>query len=413
MVRIVTKLTTALAVFCGMCFSTDTQTESIATYYSNCPLVFIGKVLEKRVLGDSILVTFQMQTMLKNETTNIDSISLCIPPHIWRSVPSNPEDRLTGTVILELNEEYLIFSNKRNEIECCGSIGNGYYLLYPFNDYYCHTNLWDIFFTESILTEDDLASLQAGETLDTNYHYRVNLHLPISDEIIGFDLAPDNEHYRVSSEICTFDGLRAWVTYTRRSRRYLYCRDANDIRVTLLSNNRPALYLIGTIDRFESNRFYLDLYVTRPILENTSKVTEYLDSLEAEPTIFDIEIYFELPCLGRINIGTAQFFVEDNTYRMYFIGEPVAYPPSSTLPTAVMPDCRYLVMQISYLGIHDNEPDYIAFELNTISEGFQSDIPFNLYDQCIQTGSLNGNVYIIDDYASDARWLCFYEITVQ
>lgn len=408
------KLIIISAILCGVCFSSDTQTESIATSYSNYPLVFIGEVLEKRILDESIIVTFQMHTILKNETTNNDTISLCVPPHVWRSVPSNPEDRLTGTVVFEVNEEYLVFSNERNEIECCGSIGNGYYLLYPFNDYYCHTNFWNTFFKESILIDDDLTSIQAGDSIEVNYHYRVNLHLPISDEVIEFDLAPDGEHYRVSSEINTLDGLRAWVTYTRRSRRYLYCRDANDIRVTLLNNdNRPALYLIGTIDRYESNRFYLNLYITRPILENTMKVTEYLDSLRAEPTIFNIDLYFELPYLGRINIGTAKFSYEDNTYRIYFTDEAIAYPPTSALPTAVTPDCRYLVMQISYLGIHDGEPDYIAFECNAIPEDFHSDIPFNLYDQCIQAGSLKGNVYIIDDFTSDAKWLCFYEIAVQ
>jgi hypothetical protein len=392
----------------------ESPPESIEDLFQRCPLVIIGDILEVDSTDDTLSIEFLITDIIKFEMPYSDTLHLQIPLHFWRTEPEHHADYACGLIGFKVADQYLMFADSTYRILCCGSRGRGFYLLYPFNDYYHIHRFWDVLFEEDILTDSDLIRLQNRQPLEMINEYRAVLSFPLNDKTIDFTITRDDDGFIANSDLICIDGLHSSVRFNRRNKQYLYCRDANDVTVTLTSDSRSVLRLVGSITQYENDCLHLELFPIKPFVENTSDLYDYIRTDRIEPVVFDIEMYLDIHPFGRIPCSSARFIVSSNDYEMYLNGEKTAYLFHSRFsPLALKPDCRYLIMQKSYLGMVDGESDFIVFEIDCIPENFQGDLLYNIYISCIEQEAIHGNVYIIDDAHSQPIWLCRYDMSIQ
>lgn len=394
--------------------SEDTPPESIESLFQRCPLVFIGEVLGVESTSDAISLEFLVTDNVKSDIPHSNTLRLQVPLHFTRSEPEYHNDYACGLTGFRTGDEYLIFADSTSKIVCCGSQGRGFYLLYPFNDYYQIHKFWDEYYTEDIITDSNLRRLRNGQAMELVNEYRASFSFPFSNEVVNFSITREDGRLITSSDFNCIDGLHSSVRLYRRNRRYLYYRDANDVTVTLASDSRTALLFVGSITQYENECLHLELFSVKPFVENTSDLCDYIRTGRIEPVVFDIEMYLDVPLFGRIPFSGARFVVSSDNYEMYLDGERTAYLPHSqpSSPLALKPDCRYLIMQKSYLGMVDGESDFIVFELDCIPENFQGDLLYNIYISCIEQEVISGDVFIINDRSSQPYWICRYDMSI-
>ncbi len=396
-------------------FPAESPPETIEDLFQRCPIVIIGEVLGVSSTDEALSIEFLISDCIKADMEYSDTLCLQVPLHFSRYEPVHHTDYACGLTGFRTGAEYLIFADSTSRILCCGSQGRGFYLLYPFNDYYHIHKFWDEHFIEDIITDSDLRRLQNGQAMETVNEYRASFSFPLNEEVIHFGIARENDRFVTNSDLICIDGFHPSVIFNRRYKWYLYCRDANDVTVAITSDTGTALLFVGSISKCENECLYLELFSVMPFVENTSDLCDYITTGRIDPVIFDIEIYLDLPLLGRISFSEARFEVSSNEYEMYLNGERTAFlfQFQSSSPLALKPDCRYLIMQKSYLGMADAESDFIVFELDCLPENFQGDILYNIFISCIEQEVIHGDAYIVNDGLSQPIWLCRYDMSIQ
>lgn len=394
--------------------SEETPPESIESLFQRCPLVFIGEVLGVESTSDAISLEFLVTDNVKSDIPHSNTLSLQVPLHFTRSEPVYHNDYACGLTGFRTGDEYLIFADSTSKIVCCGSQGRGFYLLYPFNDYYQIHKFWDEYYTEDIITDSNLRRLRNGQAMELVNEYRASFLFPFSNEVVNFNITREDGRLITSSDVNCIDGFRFSVLFNRRYKNYLYCRDANNVTVSIASDNGTALRFVGNITKWENDCLYLELFSVIPFLENTTDLHDYVTTGRIDPIEFNIEMYLDVPLFGRIPFSEARFEVSPSEYEMHLNGESTAFlfQYQSASPFAVKPDCRYLIMQKSYLGMADSESDFIVFRIDCIPEDFQGGFLYNMYISCIEQEVISGDVFIINDRSSQPFWICRYDMSI-
>ncbi|MBD3278205.1 MAG: hypothetical protein GF388_07895 [Candidatus Aegiribacteria sp.] len=408
------------SVLLGILVQQDLILPSISSAYEESPTVFIGEVIDSEAIGDSMSVTFRITELLRGTYEFGDHVILHTPhPSFGPDAPPDanmivppPESFPTGANAFSTGWSYLVFADSESRITCCASEGDGYYLLYPHSDYYRTYDLWINHYQEDILTSQNLIELQIGTPLTQPERYSVTASLPGNSDTIFFGLRNSDDQYFVESDIEEIDGLRVFIHFLRRTGNEQHCRDANDVAVTILREQRIIGRLLGTVESSSSDGIELRLYLTKPFAEEITQFyqQDYITSNE-QPSGFSITLY-RMMQRNRREIGNVEIrFDEGAIFDARLNDVSVALVLSSSyFPLAVMPDCRYLVIQKSYFGMEDDKSDYIALRMNELPEDYDGDIPSQLYQWCLEHGGMQGSAYVIDGQTSQSRWFSYYEV---
>ena len=402
----------------GILVQQDRILPSISSVYEESPTVFVGEVIESETIGDSLSISFLITEEFKGIYDTDDIVILFTPQPSFRpgapaDVVPPPESNPTGADAFQAGLKYLVFADSASSIVCCASEGDGYFMLYPHNDYYRTFDLWNNLYQEDILTRINLFQLYYGRAITQPSSYSITALLPGNSETMCFDLRYAQGEYIVESELDAINGLKAFVHYCRRTRNALYCRDANDVQVSIIRDQRLIGSFLGTVENCDLNGINLTMCLINPIVEDLSQYHEYLNTGRYdEPSGFAIQLYRTKTGNRRAVIGDMRIYYDEGLGGVTYNGESAHIVRGSRwLPLAVMPDCRYMVIQISHYGLYDDESDYIVLDLDDISKLFLGDIPYQIYQWCLQYGSISGTAFVVDEQTSKKRRLCYYDIT--
>ena len=253
---------------------------SISELWEQSYIIAIGEVLSV----DSTHAFLLVEENLKLNLSTSDTLYLHIPSWIdYLSCDENGvheyRDLAVDTNPFMVGEDYLIFADTTNQIQCMGYSGNGFYLLRTFSLHSMTQTVELVIRPEiEVLTLDDLQRLQDGLPPDTSYSFNANLEFPLFDENISFEIWPNNHDMNVSSnmyrprsyivfsDLESLHGLECYVHMGQRSSAFSIGRNANDVFVSILAPSGDRIHLRGNIESYEDGVFNLRLYAKRPFL---------------------------------------------------------------------------------------------------------------------------------------------------